>query len=224
MRTGSRARQDYVKALHTLGGATSVVPTSALAGELGVSPPSATLMLRRLRDDRLVVLVPGTGARLSPAGRELALELVRRHRILETFLVRVLGLDWSEVHDDAEVLEHHVSDRVLDAIDRHMGHPTEDPHGHPIPDRSGRVRVRRLAPLAELAAGQTGTVREIADDDPALMQQWRRDGLVPGTPLRVRAVRQADGLHELEVRGRTVIAARRGLEGVLVEVRGRRSS
>lgn len=224
MRTESRARQDYVKALHTLGGATSVVPTSALAAELGVSAPSVTLMLRRLRDDRLVVLVPGTGARLSPSGRELALELVRRHRILETFLVRVLGLDWSEVHDDAEVLEHHVSDRVLDAIDRHMGHPTEDPHGHPIPDRSGRVRVRRLAPLAELQPGQAGTVREIADDDPALMQQWRRDGLVPGTPLRVRAVRQADGLHELEVSGRTVIAARRGLEGVLVEVRGRRSS
>jgi DtxR family Mn-dependent transcriptional regulator len=224
MRTDSRARQDYVKALYVLGGATDVVPTSALAAELGVSTPSATIMLRRLRDARLVALVPGTGARLSAPGRELALELIRRHRILETFLVNVLGLDWSEVHADAEVLEHHVSDRVLDAIDRLVGHPTEDPHGHPIPDRAGRVRARRLSPLVDLGAGQRGTVREIPDDDPARMQQWSADGLVPGATLRVLAVREVDGLHELEVRGRTVVAARRGLEGVLVEVRARRPS
>lgn len=224
MRTSSRARQDYVKALYALGGGTEVVSTSALASELGVSAPSVTIMLRRLRDARLVTLVPGTGAKLSSGGRALALDLIRRHRILETFLVRVLELDWSEVHGDAEILEHHVSDRVIDAIDRLIGHPTEDPHGHPIPDRTGRIRERRLSPLVSLAPGQCGTVREIPDDDPARMQQWRRDGLVPGARVQVRAVRDLDELHELEVGGRRVIAARGRLEGVLVETRSRRSS
>jgi DtxR family Mn-dependent transcriptional regulator len=224
MRPGSRARQDYVKALYALGGAEAVVPTSALAASLGVTTPSATNMLRRLGEDRLVALVPGTGARLSAAGRRLALELVRRHRILETFLVRVLGLDWTEVHQDAEILEHHISDRVLEAIDRLVGHPTEDPHGHPIPDRAGRVRSRRLSPLVALAAGQRATVREIRDDDPARMERWRRAGIVPGAVVRVRAVRPLDDVHEVDVAGRTLVSGRRGLEGVMVQVRARRSS
>src|SRR5688572_30433044 len=140
LRKATRARQDYVKALYALGGSGAIVPTSQLAARLSVSAPSTTNMLRRLAGDGLVALVPGRGARLSAAGRRLALDLVRRHRILESFLVRVLGLDWSEVHEDAEILEHHVSDRVLQAMDRLAGHPQEDPHGHPIPDRKGRMR------------------------------------------------------------------------------------
>jgi DtxR family Mn-dependent transcriptional regulator len=218
MRTRSRARQDYVKAIYALGGESAVVPTSALATALGVSPPSATNMLRRLGEDRLVALVPGRGARLSGEGLILALELVRRHRILETFLVRTLGLDWSEVHEDAEILEHHISDRVLEAIDRQIGHPTEDPHGHPIPDRAGRVRERRLSPLAALAAGQRGTVREIPDEDPARMGRWRRAGLVPGAAVRMRAVRGPEGIFEVEIGRRRFVTASEGLDGVMVEV------
>src|SRR5881397_1560484 len=101
-------------------------------------------MLARLAAERLVAHTPRAGASLTARGRRVALAMVRRHRILETFLVRVLGLDWSEVHADAEVLEHHISERVLAAIDRLIGHPHEDPHGHPIPDRAGRMRRRAL--------------------------------------------------------------------------------
>jgi DtxR family Mn-dependent transcriptional regulator len=150
--------------------------------------------------------------------------MVRRHRILETFLVRVLGLDWSEVHEDAEVLEHHVSERVLDAIDRLVGHPEEDPHGHLIPDRRGRMRHRALRPLSALAAGSRATVREIGDDDARRLARWKAAGLVPGAAVRVRAVDALDDVHEVEVGGRTLVSGRRGLEGVLVEVRERRGA
>src|SRR6266581_3952169 len=135
----SRSRQNYLKALLQLGAGSPVpVPVSALARHLHVSAPSVTNMLARLAGERLVTHGARGAASLTPEGERAALLVLRRHRILETFLVNVLALDWSEVHDDAEELEHHVSDRVLNALDRYMSHPTEDPHGHPIPDSRGR--------------------------------------------------------------------------------------
>jgi DtxR family transcriptional regulator, Mn-dependent transcriptional regulator len=220
----SRSREDYLKALYALAPTGEAVTTSALAAQLGVAPPSVTAMLRTLAGEGLVSHGPRAGARLLPAGRRLALQMVRRHRILETFLVRVLGLDWSEVHEDAEVLEHHVSERVLDAIDRLVGQPEEDPHGHPIPDRQGRMRQRQLRELSTLEAGARATVREMADADARRLARWKEAGLVPGALVRVRAVRVLDDVHEVEVEGRTWVTGRRGLEGVRVELRGRRSS
>src|SRR5262249_39150730 len=153
------------------------VPTSRLAAHLAVSAPSVTNMLARLAEERLVSHAPRAGARLTARGRREAVAMVRRHRILETFLVQVLGLDWSEVHADAEVLEHHISPRVLAAIDRLIGHPHEDPHGHPIPDPSGRVRRRRLMPLTGLPRGGRAVVREIRDADGRRMARWKATGL-----------------------------------------------
>lgn len=220
----SRSREDYLKALYALAPAGEAVTTSALAAQLAVAPPSVTAMLRTLAGEDLVAHGPRAGARLTPSGRRLALRMVRRHRILETFLVRVLGLDWSEVHADAEVLEHHVSDRVLDAIDRLVGHPDEDPHGHPIPDRQGRIRRRALQELAALEPGTRATVREMVDADARRLARWKEAGLVPGAVVRVRAVRVLDDVHEFEVEGRTLVTGRRGIEGVRVEVRARRTS
>ena len=149
--------------------------------------------------------------------------MVRRHRILETFLVQVLGLDWTEVHDDAEVLEHHISERVLDAIDRLVGHPAEDPHGHPIPDRSGRLVRRALLPLAQLPAGTRAIVREIRDTDVRRMARWKQSGLVPGARVSIRAVDALDDVIEMDVNGRRLVTGSRGLDGVLAEP-GRRGS
>jgi DtxR family transcriptional regulator, Mn-dependent transcriptional regulator len=213
----TRSRQDYLKALYELAPDGARVSTSRLAARLGVSAPSVTNMLARLARGRLVEHAPRAGARLTEAGRHAALAMVRRHRILETFLVRVLGLDWAEVHADAEVLEHHISDRVLGAMDRLTGHPAEDPHGHPIPDARGRVPRRALASLAGLGAGERAVVRELQDADGARMERWRRHGLVPGARVRVRAVDELDARVTLEVEGRRVSAARIGLEGVRVE-------
>jgi DtxR family Mn-dependent transcriptional regulator len=142
----TRSKQDYLKALYALAPAGEAVGTSRLAARLRVSAPSVTNMLARLDRERLVSHAPRAGARLTARGRTAALGMVRRHRILETFLVRVLGLGGSEVHADAEVLEHHISDRVLEAIDRLIGHPERDPHGRPIPDARGRMRGAAAAP------------------------------------------------------------------------------
>ncbi len=212
----THSRQDYLKALHDLGGEAPVTVT-ALARRLGVSAPSVTNMLARLADERLVRLHRRGAAQLSADGEREALRMVRRHRILETFLVNVLGLDWADVHEDAEVLEHHVSDRVLDAIDRLCGHPSEDPHGHPIPDRRGRIARRALVPLASLRAGERAVVREIRDRDVRRMARWKQAGLVPGAAVRMREVREADGVLEIEVAGAAFVSAGEGVDGVLVE-------
>ena len=217
MKPISRSRQDYLKALYALDRQDAPVPTSRLAARLGVSAPSVTNMLARLAEERLVRHAPRAGARLTARGRREALEMVRRHRILETFLVRVLGLDWAEVHADAEVLEHHISPRVLAAIDRLCGHPHEDPHGHPIPDRAGRMRRRTLMPLAGLARGGRAVVREIRDADRRRMARWKSAGLVPGARVRMREVRPLDDVFELDVAGRRMVTGSEGLEGVMVE-------
>ena len=220
----TRSKQDYLKAFYALGPEGEVIATSRLARRLAVSPPSVTHMLGELARERLVSHTPRAGARLTAKGRRVAVEMVRRHRILETFLVRVLGLDWSEVHEDAEILEHHISDRVLEAMDRVIGHPSEDPHGHVIPDREGRMRRRALAPLSSLAAGARATVREIRDDDRARMSRWKQAGLIPGAEIRVNGVRDLDDVFEIDVAGRRLVTGSEGLEGVMVEPHARRKS
>jgi DtxR family Mn-dependent transcriptional regulator len=219
----SRSRQNYLKALLQLG-AGSPVPVSALARHLHVSAPSVSNMLARLADERLITPGARGAASLTPEGERAALLVLRRHRILEAFLVNVLELDWSEVHEDAEELEHHVSDRVLDALDRYMSHPTEDPHGHPIPDSRGRLVRRVLAPLAALPAGARARVREVrGGEDRARLARWKRTGLVPGAQVRMLEANAEDGIFTLEIAGRRVVAGRDGLDGVMIErpTRGR---
>ncbi len=220
MGTLTRSKQDYLKALYALGTHGGSITTSSLAARLGVSAPSVTNMLGRLAKEKLVSHAPRAGARLTARGRREASEMVRRPRILETFLVRVLGRDWAEVHEDAEVLEHHISDRVLDAIDRLVGHPAEDPHGHPIPDREGNVAHRALQPLAALQSGASATVREILDADHARMVRWKEIGLVPGAVVRMTEVRATEGIFELEVDGRRFVCGNHGLDGVMVQPTG----
>ena len=227
MGTLTRSKQDYLKALYALGLNGATITTSSLAAQLGVSAPSVTNMLGRLAQEKLVSHAPRAGARLTARGRRVAIEMVRRHRILETFLVRVLGLDWALAHEDAEVLEHHISERVLEAIDRLVGHPAEDPHGHVIPDRNGNMPQRMLQPLATLPRGARAVVREIRDADLARMSRWKDAGLVPGAAVRMANVRSLDDVFEVEVAGQRLVIGSEGLQGVMVEVarrRGERSS
>ena len=213
----TRSKQDYLKALFALSPAGDAVPTSRLAAHLGVKAPSVTNMIARLSAEKLVLHSPRAGARLTARGRHEALGIVRRHRILEAFLVRVLGLDLAEVHEDAEVLEHHVSGRLLEAIDRLMQRPTEDPHGHPIPDAKGRLAKRSLLPLAALARGARAKVREIDDEDARRLARWRELGLVPGAAVRVCEIRRLDGVVELEVAGRRHVTSIASVEGIQVQ-------
>ena len=217
----SRSRQNYLKALLQTGSG-AAVPVSVLARTLRVSAPSVTNMLAHLSEEQLVELGPRGAARLTAAGERAAALVLRRHRLLETFLTRVLEMDWSEVHEDAEELEHHVSERLIDALDRYMEHPSEDPHGHPIPDRHGRLARRALSPLAALPAGARARVREVRGGaDRARLTRWKRSGLVPGARVRMLESHPEDGVFTLEIGGRRMVSGREGLEGVMIERRTR---
>src|SRR5689334_14285069 len=138
----TRAVQDYLKAIHLLGGAEETVSPAEIALRLGVRAPSVTGMLKRLADAGYIQYSSRGGARLTDRGREEARRVIRRHRLVELFLHRVLGLDWSEVDAEAEALEHAISPRLEQAIARHLGEPGEDPHGHPIPTADGQLSPR----------------------------------------------------------------------------------
>src|SRR5580658_7370260 len=155
----SRAVQDYLKEIHALGGAEHQVFPVDIASRLQVRAPSVTGMLKRLADAGWIVYEPGAGARLTPAGVAEARRVIRRHRLVELFLTRVLGLDWSEVDAEAEALEHAISPRLEQAIAAHLGEPLEDPHGHPIPTREGRLAQRDLRRLSSFEAGQRVAIR-----------------------------------------------------------------
>jgi len=185
----SSAVEDYLKHLYLEEQKTSaeLVAMGRLATAVGVTPGSATTMVKALAESGLVEYAPRDGTRLTPAGRRLALHVLRRHRIVETFLVRVLGLDWSEVHEEAEALEHAVSDRVLDRIDRLLKHPRTDPHGDPIPTRTGTIAEVEHRDLASCEAGRRVSVARVLDQDPGFLQFLDRHRLRPGTRLSVGA-------------------------------------
>jgi DtxR family Mn-dependent transcriptional regulator len=164
------------------------VAMGRLATAMGVVPGTATSMIKTLSDSGLVDYEPRGGVRLTHNGEQLALHVLRRHRLVELFLVKTLGLDWSEVHDEAEELEHAISDKVLDRIDALLGHPDADPHGDPIPTRGGTVARPRHVSLARADAGGRYRVARIADQDPAFLQFADRCGLTPGTVVTVEEV------------------------------------
>jgi DtxR family Mn-dependent transcriptional regulator len=198
------------------------VSTGALAAALGVTPGSVTAMLKTLADSGLVDYEAYAGTALTAAGRQLARHVLRRHRLVELFLVEVLGLDWSEVHDEAERLEHAVSDRVIERIDEMLGRPEVDPHGDPIPSAAGDVAAAEVTRLDAIAAGARVVVARVADQDADFLRSLERLGLRPGTRLRLVARDPAaDALEiELEVADRGARSATLGLRAaakILVE-------
>ena len=210
----SQAVQDYLKTIHRLGGTDTVVSPSDIALALGFKAPSVTGMLKRLAEAGLITYTSGSGAQLTPVGLTEALRVIRRHRLVELFLTRVLGLDWSEVDAEAEALEHAISPRLEQAIADHLGEPLEDPHGHPIPSSTGELRRRHLRPLSEFRGGDTVVVREAQDDNPARLRHWRELGLTPGAIVHILSYQQLDDLFEVEVGGRLIRLGSEGLAGL----------
>jgi len=188
--------ENYLKAIHKLEGAGGATSVGEIARELGVTPGTVTTMMRHLSEQALVDYEPRRGVSLSEEGRRAAARVIRRHRLIESFLVEVMGLDWSEVHEEAEVLEHAVSDRLLGRIDAMLGHPTHDPHGDPIPDEAGCFPERKVAPLSEVGAGEYRFAR-VSDEDPSLLDWLREKGLGIGTRIRVAHPDRAAGLLEI---------------------------
>jgi DtxR family Mn-dependent transcriptional regulator len=152
---------------------------------MNVVPGTATSMVKTLADSGLVQYEPRSGVRLTHSGEQLALHVLRRHRLLELFLVKTLGLDWSTVHDEADQLEHAVSDRVLERIDQLLGHPTVDPHGDPIPSAKGQLHEPARMSLADCPVGVPQRVARVLDQDPEFLKFLERQGLIPGAKLTV---------------------------------------
>jgi DtxR family Mn-dependent transcriptional regulator len=214
----SQAVQDYLKAIHRLGGADRLVSPVDLAERLEVRAASVTGMLKRLADGGWIQYESGRGARLTPAGKSEARRVIRRHRLMELFLTRVLGLDWSEVDAEAEALEHAISPRLEQAIANYLGEPLEDPHGHPIPTREGELARRDLRPLHTFQAGQLVVIREVQDDHPERLRRWSHLGLLPGTAVTILRHHALDGTFEVQVGDRVVTLAAEGLAGLLAEI------
>src|SRR5213594_511214 len=161
----TRSQQDYLKSLYLLGGADHPVPTRELAQKLGISSPSVSEMVTRLTSQGLVEHDRYRGQQLTREGRRIALELVRHHRLLEMFLVEVLGYSWDEVHEEAERLEHVISERMERRIFELLGRPELDPHGHVIPTLGGKVRAVSHRALSDCHPGEKLVVAGVSDDD-----------------------------------------------------------
>ena len=198
----TRAQQDYLKALYQLHGDQQPVPTRELAQRLGISSPSVSEMVTRLTAQGLVEHDRYRGQQLTKEGRKVALELVRHHRLLEMFLVRVLGYSWDEVHDEAERLEHVISERMEQRIFELLGRPELDPHGHAIPTLAGKVRSVSKRPLSECRVGERVVVQGVSDDDAVKLRELERRGLLPGTRIAVVAPSQFEGPIEVRIKGR----------------------
>jgi DtxR family transcriptional regulator, Mn-dependent transcriptional regulator len=181
------AVQDYLKAIYVLESVGERVTTSALAARMGVSAPSATAMTKRLAELGLAERAPYRGVALTEEGRRGALEVLRHHRLLERYLVDRLGLSLDEVHAEAELLEHALTEELEAKIDAELGFPTHDPHGDPIPDRDLRVSTGRDRTLVDLEPGEHASVSRVPDGDPGLLRYLAELGLVPGSVVEVVA-------------------------------------
>jgi DtxR family Mn-dependent transcriptional regulator len=212
------AVQDYLKAIHRLGGAEEVVSPLDIAATVGVRAPSVTGMLKRLGEAGLITYESGRGAQLTERGVAEARRVIRRHRLVELFLTRVLGLDWSEVDAEAEALEHAISPRLEQAIAAYLGEPLEDPHGHPIPTSEGALMRRELQRLCDFRTGQRVLIREAQDDNPQRLRRWQELGLTPGATVRIVRFELLDNLFEVEVGHRIVRLGPEALAGLRGEL------
>ncbi len=199
----SEAVEDYAKAIYALElHGEGPITTSALAERLEVAPSSVTAMLKRLNELGLVRYEPYHGVTLTPAGERVALEVIRHHRLIEAFLAEALEMPWDRVHDEAEVLEHYISEELEGRIAEKLGNPELDPHGDPIPTRDLDLATDRTAALTGLARGQAATFARVSDSDPDMLRYLADRGIEPGVRLRVIGVQPFRGPLLIEVGGR----------------------
>jgi DtxR family transcriptional regulator, Mn-dependent transcriptional regulator len=203
------AAEDYLKAVYALcSHGAHAATTSELAQRLGVSSPSVSAMVGRLEDEGLVRRAEGRGVQLTPDGERAALRVVRRHRLLETFLERVLDVPWDEVHAEAERLEHHVSEELEARMDSALGHPTRDPHGDPIPGRDGTIAAVPAKRLLDLEPGEPAVVVRVSDRSPEQLRFLGELGMRPGVAVVVLERLPFEGPIRVQVEDRVHVIGR----------------
>jgi len=212
----TESTEDYLKAIYSIEREQGKVLTTQLAQRLKVTPASATGMVRKLSEMKLVSYKKYQGVALTLSGKKIALEVIRHHRLLELYLNEVMGVPWDKVHLEAEKLEHAISEELEDRIDELLGFPTKDPHGAPIPSKSGKVEKRSSSNLAGLKAGQKALIAEVDDEDSELLRYAGDLGLYPGESVTVIAVAPFKGPLTLKLNEKEVIVGREAAELILV--------
>ncbi len=210
--------ENYVKAIYLRHRErpAEFLPMGRIAEAMDVSPGTATSMMKTLAGLGLIEYSPRNGSRLTGPGESLALDVLRRHRLVELFLVEVLGLDWSEVHREADNLEHAISDAVLTRIDALLNHPTVDPHGDPIPTRRGQIDQTVFGSLMEQSVEAELRIERVTDQDPEFLQFVHRSGLHPGNQVRVEAIDRAADAVTLRTDNGTVTIGTQAASKILV--------
>lgn len=209
--------EDYLKAIYELEREGQAASTNDLATQLGVAPASVTGMIRRLADQGLITHERYHGARLTTRGRKSALRTLRRHRVIETYLVQELGYGWDQVHEEAERLEHAASDDLIDRMARAMGDPTTDPHGAPIPSREGAVEETDYVSLAQLGQGAVARIMRVADEDGELLRHLSSLALTPGSLVEVIEQAPFGGPIKVQTSSRSVVIGPALAERVMVQ-------
>jgi len=193
--------EDYIKAIYRLEAAASPVGTNDLAAAMGVAAASATSMVKALTRLGMADHTPYHGVRLTPAGERVALEVIRHHRLIERYLQEFLGFGWDEVHDEADLLEHAISERLEERLAERMGNPLTDPHGDPIPTRDGAIAEQPLVPIASLPHGTEAVVGRVTTHDPDKLRYLATLGLVPGSAITLLDTAPFGGPVRLRVAG-----------------------
>ncbi|MCZ6877112.1 MAG: metal-dependent transcriptional regulator [Acidobacteria bacterium] len=196
----SRATEDYLKAIYQFSADGGKVSTSRLAKEMNCSAASVTNMLQRLSELKLVEYEPYQGAVLTAAGQHIALEILRHHRLIELYLAEVLGYSWDKVHEEAEQLEHVISEEFEDKIDTVLGHPTIDPHGDPIPSKDGEIEERPFRSLWDTSGGEEVKVCRVSDRDPEVLRYLAEIGIFPDVEISVLKKSPFHGPIHIEVK------------------------
>lgn len=199
----TRSVEDYLKAIYALSPQGRTASTSEIAQRLDLSPASVSGMVKRLSEHGLLQHLPYKGVQLTPEGRRAALRMLRRHRLIEAYLVAFLGYTWDTVHDEADRLEHAVSDTLVDRMAAVLGHPTADPHGDPIPTSEGDILELASTPLAEVPTGSTVEVRQVEEGQPDRLRYIASIGLRPGVQVTVLDRQPFQGPITITVNGRT---------------------
>ena len=212
----SQAVEDYLKTIYKLQG-DGAVSTTDIANALDVSSASVTNMVKRLAQMKMVEYESYKGVRLTEAGQQIALEIIRHHRLLETYLKEMLGYSWAEMHEEAERLEHHISEAFEEKIDALLGYPTHDPHGHPIPTADLQITEIATTPLALADAGQTVRIHHVSDGDADLLQYLEEIGLLPQNAVEIIAKAPFNGPLTLRIDGREQIVGHEVASNVFVE-------
>lgn len=214
----TQAIEDYLKAIYKIGTSGERISTSAIAEKLGVAQASVTGMIKKLDEMKLLEYSPYRGVQLTSAGRKIALETIRHHRLLELYLKEAMGYTWDKVHEEAEHLEHHISEEFEAKIDEMLGYPSYDPHGAPIPTKEGDIPPSANSTLSALAPGSKATIRRVSDNDPEKLRYLGKLNLYPETVIEVIAREPFNGSTHIKADGKSHSLSKELCDSIFVDV------